>query len=297
MGAANQNTTQLHAQSSYMSYAGQYGNAKELAGSVQKNPAECATWQCLCAWRHNQTAFLKATVPGQFSQYALGNTENAYRKFLEAFAQNTSTSVGKLGLSSECQPSEEQEDAPMRPEECKTVSQLKAWRKKQLDNLDKFVPAAFRQNAGQATEKDYQTNLARLEGKTQTVSSAAPAELAAPAPEAPEEKPKRRWPFLALAEQPPAADDVVTELAEPQMTEASEPEFPADVAPEPRAEQEIYTDASGPSGGRLTLCVLAGFSLPALLGLAGALTSRRRSTGSTPLLAVEQDGLYEALVA
>merc|ERR1719498_1078598 len=39
MGAANQNTTQLNAQSSYMSYAGQYGNAKELAGSVQKNPA------------------------------------------------------------------------------------------------------------------------------------------------------------------------------------------------------------------------------------------------------------------
>jgi hypothetical protein len=193
----------------------------------------------------------------------------------------------------------------MRPEECKTVSQLKAWRKKQLDNLDKFVPAAFRQNAGQATEKDYQTNLARLEGKTQTVSSAAPAELAAPAPlPEPEQKPKRRWPFLALAEQPPAADDVVTELAEPQMTEAasepqmteaSEPEFPTDVAPEPQAEQEIYTEASGPSGGRLTLCVLAGFSLPALLGLAGALTSRRRIAPYP--LAVDQEGLYEALAA
>jgi hypothetical protein len=290
-------------------YAAQYGNftaRQEMAKSVQQNPADCATWQCLCAWKHNQTAFLKATVPSSYSKYALENAETDYRKRLEAFATNSSTSVGKLGLSSECRPQEEGKAVPRRPEDCTTVSELKAWRDKQVDDLGKFVPAGVQQYAKQAAEKAYQDNLARLNGDDQTASASAPAHAAAAKQEA-APAPRKRWPFL-LAEQPPSQGPMAgflslaaekpqaaVEPSEPLVTEAAEAQIPAAaaVAPESRAEQQIYTEASGPSSGRVALFVLTGLSLPALVGLAGALASRRRNVA----VAVEQDGLYEALVA
>merc|ERR1719181_2390778 len=194
----------------YQKYISQYaGQAGPVSLFSMAQPTDCDTWRCLCAWRDNQTQMLKHNVPGQYSSYAIDNIEKEYGTHLAAFAANLSTSIKKLGVSSQCRPKAEEESVPARPEAATTVAQLKAWRKQQVDNMEKFVPSGFRHFAKDNVENDYKKNMDRLKGQAGDEEAPAKAEEAAPATKA---APRKRWPFLAavptdLAEESPKADE------------------------------------------------------------------------------------------
>merc|ERR1719387_2029511 len=101
----------------------------------------------------------------------------------------------------------------------------------------------------------------------------------------PEARPEAKAQAAAPEAEASPADEAPT--AESQAAAAAAPatETLAAVAPEA---------SSGPSGGMVVLCVLAGLSLPALTGLIGALRPRRCNANTVEVK--DSRDFYEALV-
>jgi hypothetical protein len=230
----------------------------------------CKTVAQLKAWHKHSLDALKF-VPEDFRHFAEENAEKTFKQNLERLqGQDGAASASE---AAESEPAAAQsEPAAAQSEPATAVS---------------VAPTEASGSSPPKKKWHWPLELAAQASPEVLAAQAAPeAETHAAAPEA-EARPAAATTAETLAAEAPKAESRAAEAPKADSHAAAAPatETLAAVAPEA---------SSGPSGGLVVLCVLAGLSLPALTGLIGALRPRRCNAKT-----VEVEGspeLYEALV-
>ncbi|CAE8619440.1 unnamed protein product [Polarella glacialis] len=186
----------------YMGISGQYTNKDWMSKwqefqqkgqasqgkEVPHDAKDCKTVEELKAWKDGQVATTKEWIPKMFQKQPLDSIEKDYKSNMDRIENGTPLKIdpnaqgaqGSPSFLAAATPPAQSDPAPAVVEckqasECETKAQLTAWKKKQIDQLDKYVPKAYQKYSLAPIEAEYKKQLLRIESGAATAGPAPAA--------------------------------------------------------------------------------------------------------------------------